>query len=218
MIGRLSGRGSGPDVTSLTGLAADASRCRSCPLWEHATQVVFGTGPSDARIIAVGEQPGDQEDRAGQPFVGPAGRVLDDAFDAAGISRLSVWLDPERWLENHVDRVVRLGAHLGPNLLQLPPRWRRDVDRLDHFLSVAPRTIRWAVELRDPSWLHPDTYATLERHGAALCIHDLLPDHPVVRTAAFTYRRFHGPNALVEPYQHRYGAQRLRPAVEQLAT
>ena len=125
-------------------------------------------------------------------------------------------LDPEPWLENHLDRVRRLGAHLGPNLLQLPPRWGRDVGRLDHFLDVAADSIRWAVEVRDPSWLHPDIYATLERHGAALCIHDLLPDHPVRRTTDWTYWRFHGPNALAEPYQHRYGARRLRKAAARL--
>jgi len=66
--------------------------CRSCPLWRDATQVVFGEGPANARLIAVGEQPGDQEDREGHPFVGPAGRVLDDAFDAAGIERSGVYV------------------------------------------------------------------------------------------------------------------------------
>jgi uncharacterized protein YecE (DUF72 family) len=125
-------------------------------------------------------------------------------------------LDPEQWLANHLDRVRHLGDHLGPNLLQLPPRWRRDTGRLDHFLSVAPRDIRWAVELRDPSWLHEDTYDVLARHGAALCIHDLLPDHPVECTTDWTYWRFHGPNAVDEPYQHRYGGRRLGPVADRL--
>ena len=62
--------------------------------------------------------------------------------------------DPASWMANHLDRVRRLGEHLGPNLVQLPPRWKRNVDRLDEFLSIAPPTIRWAVELREPSWLH----------------------------------------------------------------
>jgi uncharacterized protein YecE (DUF72 family) len=125
-------------------------------------------------------------------------------------------LDPEGWLPNHLDRVGRLGSHLGPNLLQLPPRWKRNVERLDHFLTVAPRSIRWAVEVRDPSWLHDDTYEVLERHGAALCIHDLLPDHPVERTTDWVYWRFHGPNAIDEPYQHRYGPRRLQPVSDRL--
>jgi uracil-DNA glycosylase family protein len=64
-----------------------AERCRACDLWARATQTVFGTGPVSARLMLVGEQPGDQEDLAGEPFVGPAGRVLDDALEAAGIDR-----------------------------------------------------------------------------------------------------------------------------------
>ena len=79
-------------MTELDRLAADAEGCRACPLWERATQVVFGEGPDDARVVAVGEQPGDQEDRAGRPFVGPAGRVLDDALAAAGIDRGGVYV------------------------------------------------------------------------------------------------------------------------------
>jgi DNA polymerase len=69
-----------------------AQQCRSCPLWEHATQVVFGEGPEDARIIVVGEQPGDQEDIAGRPFVGPAGRLLDRAFADAGLARDTLYV------------------------------------------------------------------------------------------------------------------------------
>lgn len=124
--------------------------------------------------------------------------------------------DPEGWLPNHLDRVERLGAHLGPNLVQLPPRWKRDTARLDHFLALAPRHIRWAVELRDPSWLHDDTYEVLARHGAALCIHDLLEGHPWERTTDWTYVRFHGPDAVARPYQGRYTGRRLRPVAERL--
>lgn len=61
--------------------AADAAAlCRACELWQRATQVVFGEGPRHAEVVLVGEQPGDKEDRAGHPFVGPAGRVLDQAL------------------------------------------------------------------------------------------------------------------------------------------
>jgi uracil-DNA glycosylase family protein len=76
-----------PADPSLDDLAAAAEGCRGCPLWEPATQVVFGAGPADARLVIVGEQPGDQEDKAGEPFVGPAGRLLDDALEEAGIDR-----------------------------------------------------------------------------------------------------------------------------------
>ncbi len=93
--------------------------------------------------------------------------------------------------------------------MQLPPRWKRDAGRLDEFLSVAPTTIRWAVELREPSWLHPDVFEVLRRHGAALCIHDLLADHPFELTTDWTYVRFHGPDALNRPYHDSYGVQRL---------
>ena len=64
----------GPASGSLGGLRAAAAGCQACPLWEHATQTVFGEGPADADVMFVGEQPGDQEDLAGKPFVGPAGR------------------------------------------------------------------------------------------------------------------------------------------------
>jgi uncharacterized protein YecE (DUF72 family) len=125
-------------------------------------------------------------------------------------------LDPAPWLARHLERVGGLGDHLGPNLVQLPPRWHRDVERLDAFLAVAPTTIRWAVEVRDPSWLHDDVYATLARHGAALCIHDLLDEHPWQRTADWTYVRFHGPGATRRAHQGRYGPRRLGPVAERL--
>jgi uncharacterized protein YecE (DUF72 family) len=124
--------------------------------------------------------------------------------------------DPQAWLGNHLDRVQRLGPHRGPCLVQLPPHWRRDTGRLDDFLAAAPRSERWAVELRDPSWLHDDVLAVLERHHAALCIHDLLPDHPWERTAAWTYVRFHGPHAPASPYQGRYTGWRLRRPAQRL--
>lgn len=77
---------------TLAGLRAEAAECRRCPLYKDATQCVFGEGPSDARLMIVGEQPGDEEDRQGHPFVGPAGRVLTEAMAEAGIDRGRVWL------------------------------------------------------------------------------------------------------------------------------
>src|SRR3954463_16269198 len=68
-------------------LRNDAKRCQDCPLWANATQTVFGVGDPHARIMLVGEQPGDEEDRKGLPFVGPAGRLLDRALEAAGVDR-----------------------------------------------------------------------------------------------------------------------------------
>jgi uracil-DNA glycosylase len=72
---------------SIKGLREDARACRDCPLWANATQTVFGAGDPHARVMLVGEQPGDEEDRKGLPFVGPAGRLLDRALEAAGVDR-----------------------------------------------------------------------------------------------------------------------------------
>ena len=76
-----------PTGTKLADIAACAAACRRCALWEPATQMVFGEGPADAAMMLVGEQPGDQEDLAGRPFVGPAGQLLDRALAEAGIAR-----------------------------------------------------------------------------------------------------------------------------------
>ena len=73
-------------------LLKDARVCTRCDLYQHATQTVFGEGPLDASIVFVGEQPGDQEDLAGRPFVGPAGAVFDAALEAAGIDRSTVYV------------------------------------------------------------------------------------------------------------------------------
>jgi uracil-DNA glycosylase family 4 len=80
-----------PTVT-LRAIASDATRCARCPLYLHATQVVFGEGPPGAAIMLVGEQPGDQEDRAGRPFVGPAGRLLEQAPEQIGLDRTTVYV------------------------------------------------------------------------------------------------------------------------------
>jgi DNA polymerase len=76
----------------LTRLADEAEHCRNCDLYERATQVVFGEGSVGSRVVMVGEQPGDQEDEQGAPFVGPAGRLLDKALVEAGVDRSTVYL------------------------------------------------------------------------------------------------------------------------------
>jgi DNA polymerase len=75
---------------ALKDIAAEAETCRRCPLYKNATQTVFGEGPADACLMLVGEQPGDQEDLAGRPFLGPAGKVLDAALEAASIDRAEI--------------------------------------------------------------------------------------------------------------------------------
>ena len=81
-----------PPEADLTHLRAAAAECRGCPLWEPATQTVFGRGPAGAQMVLVGEQPGDVEDREGKPFVGPAGRLLIKALDDAGIDKTEVYV------------------------------------------------------------------------------------------------------------------------------
>jgi uracil-DNA glycosylase len=81
-----------PVTSSIRTLATAAHECRGCDLYKTATQVVFGAGPKNARVMFVGEQPGDQEDRQGTPFVGPAGAMLDKALEDAGIPRRDVYV------------------------------------------------------------------------------------------------------------------------------
>jgi uracil-DNA glycosylase family protein len=81
-----------PDDHSLGSLAEAVQRCQGCHLYRNATQAVFGEGTTRARAMFVGEQPGDREDIEGHPFVGPAGRVLDDGLEAAGISRADAYV------------------------------------------------------------------------------------------------------------------------------
>jgi uracil-DNA glycosylase len=79
-------------AASLSTLREEAAHCRACPLWKGTTQTVFGEGPQDARVMLVGEQPGDKEDLAGHPFVGPAGAMLDRALKEAGIDRKTTYV------------------------------------------------------------------------------------------------------------------------------
>jgi len=123
--------------------------------------------------------------------------------------------EPENWLPTYAGRALLLGTALGPNLVQLPPRWKRDCGRLETFLQFAtsdsccPPSMRWAVEFRDPSWLHESTYELLRRYNVALCAHDLLPEHPWSLTTNWAYSRFHGPAALSDKYSGEYGPERL---------
>lgn len=81
-----------PDTLTLASLRESAAECRACPLWRTGTQTVFGEGLKRADLMLVGEQPGDREDREGRPFVGPAGRLLDDALVEAGIDRTRAYV------------------------------------------------------------------------------------------------------------------------------
>jgi uracil-DNA glycosylase len=81
-----------PDTASLTTLREAARGCTACPLYKNATQTVFGEGPKHAKLMLLGEQPGDQEDLSGKPFIGPAGQLLDRALEETGIDRNAVYV------------------------------------------------------------------------------------------------------------------------------
>jgi uracil-DNA glycosylase len=126
--------------SSLKTLREEASRCRACPLWKDATQTVFGEGPQKAaQVMLVGEQPGDKEDLAGKPFVGPAGQMLDRALEAAGIDRAKIYVT------NAVKhfKFVRRGKsrlHQKPNTSEIKacrPWYERELKSLKPELVVA---------------------------------------------------------------------------------
>lgn len=100
--------------------------------------------------------------------------------------------DPDQHVPNFLERARELKKKRGPILVQLPPRWHVNVERLDEFLKALPRNLRWCFEVRDESWLNEDVYERLRKKGCALCIHDAIKDHPQEITASWTYLRFHG--------------------------
>jgi DNA polymerase len=121
----------------LAALAADAAQCTRCPLYQGATQVVFGEGPLPSALMLVGEQPGDAEDRAGRPFVGPAGKLLDVALEKAGIARASIYLtNAVKHFKNEPRGKRRL--HKRPNHYEISRcRWWLDAE----LALVRPRYV-----------------------------------------------------------------------------
>ncbi|MDX1374791.1 MAG: DUF72 domain-containing protein [Burkholderiales bacterium] len=118
--------------------------------------------------------------------------------------------DPRLHVPKFMTRARRLKGLLGPVLVQLPPRFEADAQRLERFLAAVPRGPQWVLEFRDPSWLCEEIYRVLEHRGAALCIHDLLPDHPRRITTGCVYLRFHG-ERYGGSYSHQFlGAQARR--------
>jgi uncharacterized protein YecE (DUF72 family) len=146
----------------------------------------------------------------------PPGFLYALKLGAFGSHRMKL-RDAASWLPNHVDRATMLGRSLGPTLIQLPPKWRRNTERLEEFFAAAPTDMTWALEIREPSWLHDDVFEILRRNRAALCVHDLLADHPFELTTDWTYVRFHGPDALRHKYWGLYGPDRLEPWATRIA-
>jgi uncharacterized protein YecE (DUF72 family) len=123
---------------------------------------------------------------------------------------------PRDTIGKFLRRADRLDECLGPILVQLPPNWRANPDRLAAFLKAAPRDHRWAVEFRDARWLCAEVFAILEEHDAALCIHDMIDDHPRLVTARWVYLRFHG-NRYSGCYSHQLLTTRAAEIREFLA-
>lgn len=123
--------------------------------------------------------------------------------------------DPEEPLERLFSRMAPLGRFRGPVLYQLPPGWKLDRLRLEHFLQALPKGVRHAIEFRDPSWYAPDVRPLLERHRVALCLHDMQGSATgQERVGPFVYVRFHG---AVGHYSGGYSDERLRGWAEWLA-
>jgi uracil-DNA glycosylase len=121
-------------------LAAEAKACMRCPLYKNATQTVFGEGPAQASLMLVGEQPGDQEDLTGRPFVGPAGTVLDHALESAGIDRADVYVTNAVKHFKHEPRGKRR-IHKKPDTSEIDAcRWW-----LDHELAIVQPRIAVAL-------------------------------------------------------------------------
>ncbi|HET7006861.1 MAG TPA: DUF72 domain-containing protein [Candidatus Binatia bacterium] len=120
-------------------------------------------------------------------------------------SHLKRLKEPRATIKNFLQRARRLKTTLGPILVQLPPKWDVNIGRLHGFLNAASRSIRWSFEFRDRRWLCEEVYAVLQRHNAALCIHDMIENHPRRLTADWTYLRFHG-----DHYSGNYSAQSLK--------
>jgi len=119
----------GPVVTSLAGLRTAENECRRCPLYKDATQAVPGQGPRRASMMLVGEQPGDHEDRAGLPFVGPAGRMLDRALADARIDRKDLFVTNAVKHFKHEMRGKRR-LHKRPNAYEIDRcRWWQNLER-----------------------------------------------------------------------------------------
>jgi uncharacterized protein YecE (DUF72 family) len=125
--------------------------------------------------------------------------------------------DPQGPIDTFLERATMLGHKLGPILVQLRPNWHVNVQRLAGFLQAAPDDCRWALEFRDPTWLCDEVFELLREHKAALCVHDLIDDHPRVATADWVYLRFHGAGngGCYDYHQLSGAARRMRNHVDE---
>ncbi|MBW3564857.1 MAG: DUF72 domain-containing protein [Acidobacteria bacterium] len=131
------------------------------------------------------------------------------------ITHMKKLKDPKEPVRRFFEAIEPLRDVAGPVVFQLPPRWKKNVERLDEFLSVLPDSYRYAFELRDRSWLEGDVVETLRRHGAAFCIYDLRGfQSPIEVTTDFVYVRLHGPSE--RAYEGSYGDDTLHEWAERI--
>ncbi|MDX6541087.1 MAG: uracil-DNA glycosylase [Gaiellales bacterium] len=164
-----------PDSRDLAVVRAAAAECRGCDLWRCGTQTVFGEGPADAEVVLVGEQPGDREDIEGHPFVGPAGRVLDDALERAGIDRERAYVTNAvkhfRWKQRGKRRLHE--RPLRSHMVACQPWLRAELE------IVAPRLLVLMGAIAAQSLLGP-SFSVMRERGRVLETLAGLP--PVIAT------------------------------------
>jgi uncharacterized protein YecE (DUF72 family) len=131
------------------------------------------------------------------------------------LTHLKKLKDPAEAISRLLSRAARLRDHLGPILYQLPPAWRPDLPRLRDFCSQLPRPFIHVFEFRQADWLREDVFAALAEFGASICIHDILPRHPLLVLGKVAYVRFHGSGAR---YGGSYSAAALRRWAKKLET
>jgi uracil-DNA glycosylase len=128
-----------PVDDSLDALRDAAAGCKRCDLWKPATQTVFGAGPDNARVLIVGEQPGDAEDVAGLPFVGPAGRMLDRALEELGLDRRRMYVTNavKHFNSNDAERCGCIAAPIPANNVRAACGWRANLHASSRMSSCA---------------------------------------------------------------------------------
>ena len=178
--------------------------------WLEAYSAAFATVESNNAFYRLPER---------HVFEAWAARTPDDFVMAVKMSRFLTHVrrlrDPAAPVERFLDRARGLGRKLGPVLIQLPPQFRADLERLEATLRLFPADIRVAVEFRHATWFTDETRRLLERHGAALCLADRRGLRtPLWRTADWTYVRFHEGRAAPRPC---YGRTALRTWADRLA-
>lgn len=159
-----------PESRDLDEVRAAAAGCQGCDLWRQATQTVFGEGPSGAHLVLVGEQPGDHEDIEGHPFVGPAGRVLDDALELAGIAREQAYLTNAvkhfRWRPRGKRRLHE--RPLRSHMIACRPWLRAEIEIVD------PRLVVLMGAVAAQSLLGAD-FSVMRERGRVIAAQDDLP-------------------------------------------